>query len=187
MPEHVSSDLGASITSTVRAQRITELIQLAIEKGHKLDYKDVMEIQNDTVDMMARDMVPHIMKLASAMLEELTPMQREDAQEAIKQLSHWHGQMHETSVGATIFSAWRNFFFDSLFNDQINNDDLRLKMAGNYPFTDFVQRMILTLGKEPENKRFNRVCAHGYKEYKGNKHCIYNIVRALADGYDFLR
>lgn len=79
MPEHVSSDLGASITSTVRAQRITELIQLAIEKGHKLDYKDVMEIQNDTVDMMARDMVPHIMKLASAMLEELTPMQREDA------------------------------------------------------------------------------------------------------------
>lgn len=91
MPDHVASDHGASITSTVRAQRITELIMLAIEKGHKLDYKDVLEIQNDTVDLMARDMIPHMLKLASSMMGELTASQAEDAHEAMRHLAHWHG------------------------------------------------------------------------------------------------
>lgn len=45
MPDNVKYDLGATITSTVRAQRITELIQNGISSGHKFDYKDMMTIQ----------------------------------------------------------------------------------------------------------------------------------------------
>lgn len=94
--------------------------------------------------------------------------------------------MHETSVGATVYAAWRNFFFGSLFRDYTDDDELRLKMAGNYPFNDFIQRMILTLGKDPENQRFNRICAHGYIDYKGGKSCLYNFARALSDSFVFL-
>jgi penicillin amidase len=58
MPDNVKSDYGATITSTIRAQRITELIKSGIEKGHKFDFKDMQTIQNDTLDVMARDMTP---------------------------------------------------------------------------------------------------------------------------------
>lgn len=41
MPDNVHSDYGATITSTIRAQRITELIQIGIDKKHKFDYRDM--------------------------------------------------------------------------------------------------------------------------------------------------
>lgn len=44
MPENVANDVGATITSTIRAQRITELIQKGIDAGHKFDYKDMLTI-----------------------------------------------------------------------------------------------------------------------------------------------
>ena len=46
MPDNVQVDHGATITSTIRAQRITELIQKGINAGHKFDYKDMLTIQN---------------------------------------------------------------------------------------------------------------------------------------------
>lgn len=71
VPEHVKTDLGATLTSTVRAQRITELIQNEIDKGHKMDVNDMLRIQNDTVDLMARDLVPFIARLGASYVQHL--------------------------------------------------------------------------------------------------------------------
>ena len=68
MPDNVNIDVGATITSTIRAQRITELIQKGIDANHKFDYNDMLTIQNDTVDLMARDIVPLVTKLGIEML-----------------------------------------------------------------------------------------------------------------------
>ena len=70
-PEHSRLDIGATSTSTIRAQRITELIQLAIDKGHKLDANDMLTIQNDTVDLMARNLMPYVLRIAKNMKQEL--------------------------------------------------------------------------------------------------------------------
>ena len=64
MPDNVNIDAGATITSTIRAQRITELIQKGINANHKFDYNDMLTIQNDTVDLMARDIDPLVTKLS---------------------------------------------------------------------------------------------------------------------------
>ena len=72
VPEHAKLDIGATLTSTVRAQRITELLQLAIDKGHKLDQNDILSIQNDTVDLMARDLAPIISKHAVNYMSHLS-------------------------------------------------------------------------------------------------------------------
>jgi len=64
MPDNVNIDAGATITSTIRAQRITELIQKGINANHKFDFNDMVTIQNDTVDLMARDIVPLVTKLS---------------------------------------------------------------------------------------------------------------------------
>lgn len=44
VPEHVKLDTGATLTSTIRAQRITELIQNDIDKGIKFDMNDMLRI-----------------------------------------------------------------------------------------------------------------------------------------------
>ena len=63
MPDNIKHDYGSTITSTIRAQRITELIKKGISSGHKFDYKDMLTIQNDTVDLMARDISPLVSKI----------------------------------------------------------------------------------------------------------------------------
>jgi len=73
MPDNVNVDVGATITSTIRAQRITEMIQKGIDAGHKFDYNDMLTIQNDTVDLMGRDITPIITELSASILSELTP------------------------------------------------------------------------------------------------------------------
>ena len=71
VPENFYEDHGATITTTARAQRITELIQIGLDRGHKFDYKDMLTIQNDTVDIIARDLLPYIVKVAKPMIKEL--------------------------------------------------------------------------------------------------------------------
>jgi hypothetical protein len=44
MPENVNDDFGATVTTTIRARRINELIQKGIDKGHKFDVKDMLTI-----------------------------------------------------------------------------------------------------------------------------------------------
>lgn len=77
MPDNVNIDLGATITSTIRAQRITELIKKGIDAGHKFDYNDMLTIQNDTVDLMARDINPIVIRLASEIEHVLSPIHAE--------------------------------------------------------------------------------------------------------------
>jgi hypothetical protein len=44
MKDNVKYDHGATIPSTARAQRITEMIQKGINSNHKFDYKDMLYI-----------------------------------------------------------------------------------------------------------------------------------------------
>jgi len=44
MPDNVKYDHGATIASTTRAQRITELIEKGMSKSHKFDYQDMVGI-----------------------------------------------------------------------------------------------------------------------------------------------
>lgn len=91
MPDNVISDIGATISSTIRAQRITELIEAKIAMGHKFDYQDMLKIQNDTVDMMAREMMPKVAKLSQKMIGSLTKAQGTAAEQAFNRLATWYG------------------------------------------------------------------------------------------------
>ena len=41
--------------------------------------------------------------------------------------------------------------------------------------------MVLALEIDPENENFNKVCRGHYKEYKGNRDCMYNMAMAFAE------
>jgi len=117
-----------------------------------------MQIQNDTVDLMARDLMPFIAKHVSSILNELSPQDQLNVTTTLKQLSHWHGEMHETSIGATIYSVWQYHFYQTLFVGRIQDEKLRLQITSNYPFSDYIQRVIKGLAQDPENESFNMIC-----------------------------
>ncbi len=66
---------------------------------------------------MARDINPLVIKLAIEMIDVLSPIHSEHAQEIIGKLNHWYGDMSEYSVGATVFATWQFYFYNSLFKD----------------------------------------------------------------------
>lgn len=84
-------------------------------------------------------------------------------------LKTWYGDMHEDSVGATMYATWDYYFRSSLLNTLIKDDAVRLPLIGNYPFIDYVQRLIHTMVEDPENERFNLICSGAFPEYKGKK------------------
>lgn len=111
---------------------------------------------------------------------------RSNAQKVLHRMSLWHGEMSEESVGATLFSVWHYHFLSSLFSDYIKDDDIKLSFVANYPFIDFYQRLIHGLSIDPKIQKYNKICKGYYEEYKGEEHCIYNMVRAMADTYSWL-
>lgn len=66
----------------------------------------MITIQNDTIDILARDLTPYIMKVAQSMINELTPAQRANAEIMMGKLNRWHGEFEEHSIGATVYAAW---------------------------------------------------------------------------------
>eukprot|EP00347_Sterkiella_histriomuscorum_P007762 403347656 len=186
VPDHVKNDIGATLTSTIRAQRITELIQSDIDRGHKFDIDDMIRIQNDTVDLMARDTVPFMARLANSFVKHLESEQQDKATKVLDILNHWHGEMSEDSVGATVYSVWQYLFYKTLFTDFIAQEETRLQMSANYPFNDFVQRMFRELESNPEDEDFNKLCHIKNSTYQGKSPCIYNLATSLAQTHDFL-
>ena len=71
-PDHASHDYGASPPSTGRAQRIDEIIQQKIKGGEKLSAADVQAIQQDPIDVQARDVTPSLLNVVKRILPELS-------------------------------------------------------------------------------------------------------------------
>jgi hypothetical protein len=52
----------------------------------------MIAIQNDTVDVLSRELNPYVIRITNSMLEELTEEQRKGTVIALHELSHWHGE-----------------------------------------------------------------------------------------------
>ena len=76
----------------------------------------MLVIQNDTVDMMARDTMPIIAKLAEKMFPSLDKKKAQEAEQAFNRLVSWYGQMSEDSIGASVYAVWQVKFYNTLFS-----------------------------------------------------------------------
>ena len=102
-------------------------------------------------------------------------------------LKFWHGEMDEKSIGASLYSVWHYMLFKTFFKSQFTDPGMRLSVVSNYAFQDFFQRLVYILEEEPTNERYNQVCKNGYDgEYSGDKPCVYNMVRAMVEAYEFM-
>ena len=60
VPENSRFDNRASQISTQRFLRISEMIQDKINSNKKMDSNDMIELIQDEIDIVARNLVPHI-------------------------------------------------------------------------------------------------------------------------------
>lgn len=58
---------ASNYITSARASRIREMIEEFISKGEKIGVEEMMEMQKDTVDVYARDMMPKVVRIAEAL------------------------------------------------------------------------------------------------------------------------
>ena len=96
--------------------------------------------------------------------------------------------MTEDSVGATVYSYWQITMFESMFKNYIpeGDSDFSSLVVDGYTFTDFFRRVMLQLKNDMYIPKYNRLCANGFAEYKGDVPCAYNVARALVEVKHYL-
>jgi len=208
VPETARYSIGATHGSTMRSLRINELIEQGIKDGKKFTAQDMVDIQQDVVDVAARAMTPHILKIAETALnaEEygFTQKDKQDAKYMMDFLKDFKGAMSQDSIPATVYSYWHYFFYSGFLHSYTSlgergrawrnadepfwNLKTRLSLVDNYGFADFYANLVLHLGENLQSDKFDRLCANGFGEgkYKGARSCQYNVARAFIEAKKFI-
>ena len=63
--ENVKHDLGQTMVSTARAQRLVELIEKKLERNIKITEDMIVGFQMDNLDIQAREVVGPIVRIAT--------------------------------------------------------------------------------------------------------------------------
>lgn len=79
VPENSKYDIGASMVATARSRRITEIIKNKIKSKEKFDVQDMIDIQQDMVDIIARDLIIYIVQICNEKMRELPKEEVHDA------------------------------------------------------------------------------------------------------------
>ncbi len=125
--------------SPERAIRINE--QLAA--SGKMNVEDMRKLQNDYLNILARDVLPKILAKTNISTEKSA---ENTYQKAYEVLTKWNLQNSPESVGATIFETWWTNFNDLLWAD--NMEDLR------FPATD---KTILLITKDTNSRWYDDI------------------------------
>lgn len=103
-------------------------------------------------------------------------------------LEEWNNEMCEECIGATVYSYWQMFMYNSMFQDYIPERDKAFSnlMTDGYVFTDFFRRMMAYLTSDINNPKYNRFCNNGFPDYKGDASCAYNVARSFVEAKQYL-
>jgi len=167
MPENSKYDVGTSGTITPRATRINEILRAGIDDGRKFTNQDMIDIQNDVVDVVARDLTPKIIQICKSGMTELSRDEVDSVEFMLDLLEAFDGKMSPDSISASVYNLWNYFFLNSLFIDltfdhskselsQIN-DQNRINLVDRSNFIDFYQKVVNDVALNKEGK-YEAIC-----------------------------
>jgi penicillin G amidase len=123
IPDDYPYFLGREWYPHYRAERIHELLGA----HERLTIADHMAIQNDTVSLQARELLPHLLPL-------LAP--RDDLERrAAELLKGWNYDTRGDSAAAAIYEAWLIMLLREAVEDELGSERNMLRYAENYTFT----------------------------------------------------
>ncbi|MCB0386654.1 MAG: penicillin acylase family protein, partial [Bdellovibrionales bacterium] len=105
--------LGWDYPEPYRGQRIREFLS----RRDRMDWSDMVDLQNDILNSHARDVLPDMLDLVRDQLSE-----RSDLKQALDELHLWDFRDHEASVASSIFYYWWGRFEDLLWEDEFDHE-----------------------------------------------------------------
>jgi penicillin amidase len=126
-----------------RAERITELVQEQIHRGHKLTSQDFMRMQEDEVDVLCRDALPQMLALT-----EHSPYWEE--------MSRWNCDLNKDRVEPHVYYMWIRLFSKALVQDELPEYSDTLVAVMWYRYS--VYRMMALLPTDRSTLQTDRWC-----------------------------
>ncbi|OMJ80226.1 hypothetical protein SteCoe_19594 [Stentor coeruleus] len=96
-----------------RAERIEELIQEKINKGEKFTAVDQIKLQQDELDIFAREGVPNLIKLLNV---------SKDYNQQVKTIKEWDFVMSRNSKAGAIYVVWLRQIARNLIKNKVSED-----------------------------------------------------------------
>ncbi|WP_435153314.1 penicillin acylase family protein [Haladaptatus sp. DFWS20] len=106
--------LSEGYSSPYRGKRIYELLDEEVESG-TIDGRTMKRIQDDTLDIRARNLVPELLDAARG---------TNGLQSAVEMLSNWNRRMERDSRGALLFVHWFDAFREETFAEEFKRAGL---------------------------------------------------------------
>jgi len=128
-----------------------------------MDSNDMIDILQDEVDIVARELVPHIVKIARIEIDNLELMVQDNASKMVSFLEGFKGKMSKDSIAASVYNYWQIFFYKSLFNTQTQESDPDfwtdqkvLLLMDDAWFSEFYAKLIKDISDN--SKKYDYIC-----------------------------
>jgi penicillin amidase len=108
IPENYPYKVGYEWTEPNRFNRITELLQQAVNQKHKLGIADMERIQNDVTPLPGR-----------ALVHLLADISGNSTDPAAQMLLHWDGAATRDSAAAALYELWLNGLQEAVMHRMI--------------------------------------------------------------------
>jgi penicillin amidase len=151
IPENYPYKVGYEWADPDRFNRITELLQQAVDQKHKLTIEDMERIQNDVTPLPGRALVNLLREVNGASDDAATQM-----------LLHWDGATTRESAAAALYELWLFNLQEVVMRQMIAatgaaDPDAVASIVGNGDVDLIVRRLehpdAQTLGNQPEATR----------------------------------
>lgn len=180
----------ASMVITPRAVRIQEMISEIIDSGRKISVDDVKNMQLDVLDVLARDLVPVIVKCTKEALKSGYQLSfkvtQKNIDEMLNRLKNWDFKMEKDSVAASILAVWEWSFENKILKGINITEEARKILVDEYFFDNFVWRKVIEFNSLDKALLKQDWCQND--ENKGQQNpCLWNVIKSLEDTWIYLQ
>jgi len=184
--ENIKYFTSAHQASTSRAVRINELIKDLISQRKKLSVEDMIMIQTDTLDVLAREVTPILIHRTYDALKKNYKLQinNQKLDILLKNLTDWDYNMNKESVPASIFNVWERFLIQKLLKKTGLKQHEISSIIGCGRFDHFFFRHVLKWdSKIPSDEDF--WCLNEENEAVSDP-CLFNLAKSLEETFIYL-
>ncbi|CAI2384072.1 unnamed protein product [Moneuplotes crassus] len=145
--------LAGYVPGNPRASRINDLLtKLIQEKTGKIEYKDMINILEDTLDNAVKHKKVELIQAVHNHFKVHTHLNVLRTQQVLSQLAKWDGSFDADLEAPTYFSMWEYYLISNILSDQFKDQDLKMELL-SHPFTEkFLLRFYRGVNREDNYK-----------------------------------
>ncbi|KAL4491323.1 hypothetical protein ABPG72_021709 [Tetrahymena utriculariae] len=184
-PNSAKGFASVNMHPTSRAQRIREMIEQYIKEGKKISVEDVKKMQQDAVDVYARQVVPYVISLYEKQKQQFQSVnETQKIDQMISYLQNWTSSYEKELVGGTIFSTFNLKVGEKLFSKYSSDKKQKNEAIFYYHMESFIMNQIIqwSQGKDQNSPWCDDSCCSEHQQK-----CVKLFFQALKDTYDYLQ